>query len=159
MFTEYTYQDWQKMGGGAESARKIVESYRASDFFRRALDANRYFAGCNPTLDDKYLLKVQTREQKDADGLTRKVADTVRVVGNRVSSAFLRRFVCQQNQFLLGNGVTLEDAALKDRLGRGFDVKLQQIGEAALLHGVSYGWSPSARPAPCCPAAWGCWMN
>ena len=101
MFTEYTYQDWQKMGGGAENARKIVESYRASDFFRRALDANRYFAGCNPTLDDKYLLKVQTREQKDADGLTRKVADTVRVVGNRVSSAFLRRFVCQQNQFLL----------------------------------------------------------
>ena len=119
MFTEYTYQDWQRMGGGAESARKIVESYRASDFFRRALDANRYFAGCNPTLDDKYLLKVQTREQKDADGLTRKVADTVRVVGNRVSSAFLRRFVCQQNQFLLGNGVTLEDASLKDRLGRG----------------------------------------
>lgn len=140
MFTEYTYQDWQRIGGGAESARKIVESYRASDFFRRALDANRYFAGCNPTLDDKYLLKVQTREQKDADGLTRKVADTVRVVGNRVSSAFLRRFVCQQNQFLLGNGVTLEDAALKDRLGRGFDVKLQQIGEAALLHGVSYGY-------------------
>ena len=73
MFTEYTYQDWKKMGGGAKNARKIVESYRASDFFRRALDANRYFAGCNPTLDDKYMLKVQTREQKDADGLTRKV--------------------------------------------------------------------------------------
>ena len=54
MYTEYTYQDWQRMGGGPENARKIVESYKSSAFFLSALEANRYFAGENPTLDDKY---------------------------------------------------------------------------------------------------------
>ena len=140
MYTDYTYQDWLKMGGGAEAARKIVESYRSSDFFLAAIDANRYFDGCNPALDDKYLLRVETREVNAGDGEKMRYADTVRVAGNRVPSSFLRRFVCQQNQYLLGNGVTLKDAADKQRLGRGFDVKMQQVGEAALLHGVSYGY-------------------
>ena len=140
MYTDYTYQDWLKMGGGAEEARKIVESYRSSDFFQAAIDANRYFDGCNPALDDKYLLRVETREVNAGDGEKMRYADTVRVAGNRVPSSFLRRFVCQQNQYLLGNGVTLKDAAAKQRLGRGFDVKMQQVGEAALLHGVSYGY-------------------
>lgn len=140
MYTEYTYQDWLKMGGGPEIARKIVESYKASAFFVHALEANRYFIGENPTLDEKYQLKMQTRERTGGDGETLRYAEAVKVPGNRVPSSFLRRFVCQQNQFLLGNGVTLKDAAQKKRLGMGFDVKMQQIGEAALLHGVSYGY-------------------
>ena len=140
MYTDYTYQDWLKMGGGAKSARKIVESYKSSDFFRAAIEANRYFDGCNPALDDKYLLRVETREVNAGDGEKMRYADTVRVAGNRVPSSFLRRFVCQQNQYLLGNGVTLKDAEAKQRLGRGFDVKMQQLGESALLHGVSYGY-------------------
>lgn len=140
MYTDYTYQDWLRLGGGPEIARRIVEGYKASTFFARALEANRYFAGENPTLDSKYQLQVQTGEMVGPDGETVRYADMVKVPGNRVPSSFLRRFVCQQNQFLLGNGVTLADAAVKERLGRGFDVKLQQIGEAALLHGVSYGY-------------------
>ena len=140
MYTDYTYQDWLKMGGGAEAARKIVESYKSSDFFLAAIDSNRYFDGCNPALDDKYLLRVETREVNAGDGEKMRYAGKVRVAGNRVPSSFLRRFVCQQNQYLLGNGVTLKDAAAKQRLGRGFDVKMQQLGESALLHGVSYGY-------------------
>lgn len=141
MYTEYTYQDWQSMGGGAEVARKIVDNYKASAFFAAALNASRYFAGENPTLKDKYLLRIETREKKDPEtGLSIRTAERKEVVGNRVASAFLRRFVCQQNQFLLGNGVVLKDSTLKDRLGRGFDVVLQQLGEKALLHGVSYGY-------------------
>lgn len=140
MFTAYTYQDWLKLGGGPEAAKAVVESYKASAFFRQALKANRYFAGENPTLDSKYLMQVQTREQTGEDGFTRRYADTVQVPGNRVSSSFLRRFVCQQNQYLLGNGVTLADTEQKKRLGRAFDVAIQQIGENALIHGVSYGY-------------------
>lgn len=140
MYTDYTYQDWQRMGGGPENARRIVESYKASAFFHGALMASEYFSGHNPTLDNKYLLKIQTKEERDEDGFVTKKADFVSFPGNRVPSNFLRRFVCQQNQFLLGNGVTLENTALKKRLGRGFDVILQQVGERALLHGVSYGY-------------------
>ncbi len=140
MYTEYTYQDWLQMGGGPENARKIVGGYKASAFFLHALEANRYFIGENPTLDEKYQLQIRTREKKETDGETIRYAEKAKVPGNRVPSSFLRRFVCQQNQFLLGNGVTLKDSAQKDRLGHGFDVKMQQIGEEALLHGVSYGY-------------------
>lgn len=140
MYTTYTYQDWQAMGGGGENARKIVQSYRTSEFFRDALKANRYFNGDNPTLDDKYLLRIATTETVDDNGIKQRYARQQEVVGNRVSSSFIRRFVCQQNQYLLGNGVTLDDAATKARLGAGFDNVLQQIGERALLHGVCYGY-------------------
>lgn len=140
MYTDYTYQDWQTMGSGPENARKIVDSYRASAFFQDALSASRYFDGENPTLSDKYVVRVKVREQKNEDGFTKNIAERVEVAGNRIPSSFLRRFVCQQNQFLLGNGVVLQDSALKDRLGRAFDVVLQQLGEKALLHGVSYGY-------------------
>ena len=68
MYTDYTYQDWQRMGGGPENARRIVESYKASAFFHGALMASEYFSGHNPTLDNKYLLKVQTKEERDEDG-------------------------------------------------------------------------------------------
>lgn len=140
MYTDYTYQDWQRLGATPEVARKIVDGYRGSAFFHEALAADRYFAGFNPTLEDKYLLRIQTTEQKNEDGLTIRRAETVKVPGNRVPSSFLRRFVCQQNQYLLGNGVTLKDTAQKDRLGRAFDVALQQLGEHALVQGVSYGY-------------------
>lgn len=140
MYTEYTYQDWQKLGGDEETARRIVESYKSSDFFNAAVQANRYFGGCNPELDKKYMLRVQTREVEQSDGEKMRCAETVKVAGYRVPSSFLRRFVCQQNQYLLGNGVTLSSEAEKHRLGQGFDVMLQQVGEAALLHGVSYGY-------------------
>lgn len=140
LFTEYTYQDWIALGGGGENARRIVQSYRGSEFFADALAANRYFDGENPTLDEKYLVKIQTRNVKDADGVEIQYAEQKNVIGCRISSSFLRRFVCQENQFLLGNGVTLESAEQKKRLGLGFDQIMQQLGERALLHGVSYGY-------------------
>lgn len=140
MYTDTTYQDWLATARDGDEARRIVQNYRSSAFFKAALEANRYFDGENPTLDDKYLLRIQTHEAVDAEGMTVRRAEQHRVVGNRVSSSFLRRFICQENQYLLGNGVTLESAEQKKRLGFGFDKVLQQIGENALLHGVSYGY-------------------
>ena len=140
MFTDITYQDWLQTARTAEDARGIVRKYKASAFFRAALEADRYFRGENPTLDSKYLLRVRTTQREDEHGMVTRAARQEEVVGNRISSSFLRRFVCQQNQYLLGNGVTLKDETQKQRLGAGFDTALQMIGERALLHGVSYGY-------------------
>ena len=140
LYTVYTYQDWLKMGANEAAARTIVTNYRNSTFFFNALTADRYFAGENPMLDDKWQLKVSSEEARDADGFVTRKAVQKKVAGNRISSSFLRRFILQQNQFLLGNGVTLDSPETKTRLGMGFDTVLQQIGEKALLHGVAYGY-------------------
>lgn len=138
MFTAYTYQDWE---AAAENERpqlleKVIRAYKASDDFKRALMATRYFNAENDAVHEKVMLKARSYLTKDG-----KAAFTHEtIVGNRIVSNFLFRFVTQQNQYLLGNGVTLSDGAQKEKLGLGFDKQLEQMGEKALLHGVCWAY-------------------
>lgn len=157
MFTTYTWQDWQEKGfdkvesgDSAAQAKKlefilsIIRSYKATDEFRRALEANSYFDGTNPLVMKKVILRGEAAEvEVELDNGSKKKTLTTRnkeLVGNRIPSKFFFRFVTQQNQYLLGNGVTLEDVDDKERLGFGFDKALQQIGEKALVHGTGWGF-------------------
>ncbi len=127
--------------------------YKRSDVFRQMLRLSRYFRGENPSLDDKYMLRFNsTTEEKtetDAAGneIKRKVIRPVRqqIAGNRIASGMIARLVIQRNQFLLGGGVTMANPEDKQRLGYGFDRALQQLGELALVQGVSYGFWTGAR--------------
>ena len=76
----------------------------------------------------------------EGTGKVKKTNRTERIDGNRVFSSFFSRFVIQQNQFLLANGVTLKDEKIKKRLGIGFDKTLERLGEKALTHGVAWGF-------------------
>lgn len=92
----------------------------------------------------KELLKADVIKTSTTDSsghvVTKKTLKNNSISGNRVSSNFLFRFVVQQNQMLLGNGVTLANDDLKKKLGRGFDTRLQETGENALLQGVAWGY-------------------
>ena len=146
MFTTYTYQDWLDTPEWErpELLEKIITAYKTSPDFRGALEARAYFRGENPTVMGKVILEkgVAKVESRDEEG--RKVTKMINldkpVVGARVPAAFLFRLVTQQNQFLLANGVTLESEGQKKRLGLGFDKAMEQIGEHALLAGVSWGF-------------------
>lgn len=146
MFTEYTYQDWEQTPDWKrpELIRKIIGSYKASHDFTYALTALEYFKGENPVVCSKVILRngVYTMDSTDDTGhkVTRTVKREKAIVGARLPASFLFRFVTQQNQFLLGNGVTLESDKVKQRLGVGFDKTMEQIGERALLGGVSWGF-------------------
>lgn len=140
MYTTYTYQDWLAMGGGGETASLIVQSYRRSEFFRTAMDNAMRFNGDNPELAKKYRVQIQTTEKKDANGIVHKKAQRLNAPGYRIATSMLFRFVCQQVQYLLSNGVTLENAETKARLGMGFDKALQEMDERAILQGVCYGY-------------------
>lgn len=59
---------------------------------------------------------------------------------HKVASNYFNRFVTQENQYLLGNGMTLEKEANKKKLGDKFDVALQKAGRNALVQGVCFGF-------------------
>ena len=142
MYTDVTYQDWEQTPDFERPAllMKIIDGYKGTPDFRMGLVANEYFRAENPEVSAKYLLRPTTVEVRDENGKVRKTNRTEKITGNRVYSSFFSRFVIQQNQYLLANGVTLDDEETKKRLGLGFDKALERLGEKALVHGVAWGF-------------------
>lgn len=58
----------------------------------------------------------------------------------KLCSNFFNRFVTQENQYLLGNGVSWNDPKTGEKLGKDFDTKLQTAGHEALISGVAFGF-------------------
>lgn len=143
MYTVYTYQDWMDT---PENKRldfllSVIGSYSRSDEFRSALTANAYFRSENEEIAKKYVMQPTRFETVDDEtgNIKREIGEKA-IVGARVFSNFFFRFVTQQNQYLLGNGVTLDDARTKANLGLGFDKALEHVGERALVQGVCWGF-------------------
>lgn len=143
MFTTFTYQDYliaRASGGTEEFLLRCVEAYRHSPDYLQAEEASAYFRGQNRAIMEKYLLETRVETVTDERGRTRRVSRPVRVQGNRLPCGFFRRAVKQLNQYLLSGGVYLKSAATKRLLGPGFDKALEQLGECALVQGVSWGF-------------------
>ena len=140
MYTDLTYQDYLQSPDRRSFLTEAVTRYKTSAFFRDCLTATAYFRGENTAVARKTILRARRVETRDARGRSRSRAELKDVVGNRVGSSFLHRFVVQQNQYLLSNGVQLGSAAAKRRLGTDFDAQLSRMGEKALLHGVCWGF-------------------
>jgi len=159
MFTRYTYEDWLAAPDDKrELLTAVIGAYKGSVEFQTALTAQRYFEGDNDEIKNKYVVQLDSYETSVAvldpstgepipDPATGKplmekklVKKEVKVAGTRLPSGFFFRFVTQQNQHLLANGVTLGDAELKKRLGRSFDTALSRMGECALVDGVCWGF-------------------
>lgn len=58
----------------------------------------------------------------------------------KLCSNFFYKFVTQENQYLLGNGVTWSEDSAKKKMGDTFDGKLQEAGYESLIAGVSFGF-------------------
>lgn len=140
IFTNITWQDWQSSPNHEELLLAAIEAYKLSAPFARALEAANYFRGHNSAVARKTILRACKLESRDASGRRRVRSGTEDVVGNRIGSGFLFRFITQQNQFLLSNGCVLEDSEVKRSLGADFDHQLSMLGERALIHGVAWGY-------------------
>ncbi|MCH5288258.1 MAG: phage portal protein [Christensenellaceae bacterium] len=139
MFTEITWQDWLAAADPTALTLKAIDRYKASRTFARALEASCYFRGENTAVARKTVLRARKIETRDASGRKRIRSATQDVVGNRIPSGFLFRFVTQQNQYLLSEGVGLP-GDIRPRLGADFDQQLELLGEKALLHGTAWGY-------------------
>lgn len=61
---------------------------------------------------------------------------------HKLPSNYYNRFNVQENQYLLGNGVSFNSDKTKKSLGtkkKAFDTQIQKLGKSALTHRVAYG--------------------
>ena len=129
----YTYQDFESVGL-SEKARIVfiqsaVAKHQDTEEYRTAKDAEAYYAKHNVTIDryQKFLRDVFGRKIPDYFGANFKI-----------KTAFFRRFVIQQTQYVLSNGVTFEKKETKDKLGLDFDYQLQKAAKKALIDRVAF---------------------
>ena len=105
--------------------------HKSSAMYKIAFDAEEYDRQRNVTIMSYQKLLYTISGQAVPDNYT---------ANHKVASNFFNRFVTQENQYLLGNGMTLDDQKAKEKLGADFDTRLQKAGRNALVQGVAFGF-------------------
>lgn len=130
-----TYRDLINVGEREEDRMRFVRSaiskHMASDAYRIAKTAEAYNERRNTTI---------VTYQKLLYTMTGEAVEDIYSPNYKLASGFFKRFVTQQVQYLLGNGVSWGDPATGERLGVDFDAKLQQLAKKALIGGVAFGF-------------------
>ena len=130
-----TYQDLLALGENETERMSFIiaaiNEHKTSEMCKVALDAQEYAKHKNTTITNYQKLLYTITGQAVPDNYT---------ANHKCVSNFFDYFITQENQYLLGNGVTFTDDKTKDKLGKDFDTKVQQAGEAALVDGVSFGF-------------------
>ena len=130
MFTEFTFNDYLEVEetGRLNFILNCIEIYKNSNFFKKGLEAEKYFKAENIEINNRKTSRMTKSGKKFTYSKNMTISD------------FFYRFVLQQNQFLLANGVQLKDHQEKSKLGFGFDKILETMGEKSLVHGVCWGF-------------------
>ena len=129
------YQDLEALGNDErarmEFVQDLVKSHVSSDAYKIAEVAEKYYSKRNPTIEafQKVLYTAKGEAYRDLFSSNFKL-----------KTLFFRRFVIQQVQYVLSNGVTFEQSTAKERLGASFDNQLQKLAKKAMVDGVSYGF-------------------
>lgn len=130
-----TYQDLLK---AQENNAKMVDfvhraivEHRTTKFYKDAAVATEYFRKRNKTI---------VEFQKMLYTVTGKAIPDNVSANYKLRSTFFNRFLIQQNQYLLGNGITWTEESTKEKLGSDFETQVEVAGEKALVGGVSFGF-------------------
>lgn len=130
-----TYQDLETLGtndkGRADFVKALVREHCGSVKYKVAKTAEYYYAKRNITIEkfQRFLYTANGQAYPDLFSANYKL-----------KTLFFRRFVIQQVQYVLSNGVTFENKETKDRLGMDFDSKFQQLAKKAMVDGVAFGF-------------------
>jgi hypothetical protein len=132
----YTYNDLLDIGENEKQRMEFVLSaireHKGSDLYKTAYDAELYYKHQNPTI---------MRYQKYVyNAFGAKVPD-IWSPNNKIASNWYNYFTTQAVSYMLGNGVTFgKKEATKDKLGKDFDKKVQDIATHAKNGGVAFGF-------------------
>lgn len=130
-----TYQDFLKSQSDgirvADFVKRVINDHKSSEAYRTAWIANEYNEHRNVTI---------ANYQKLLYSISGKAVPDNYSANYKLKSNFFNRFITQENQFLLGNGVKWGNEKTGEKLGEDFDTKLQDAGEKALVHKVAFGF-------------------
>ena len=130
-----TYQDLTSVGEVEQKRMDFVldaiRQHKASEAYGIAKDAELYASGRNATI---------MNYQKLLYTLTGKAVPDNYSANHKCASGFFKRFVTQEAAYLLGNGITFENDATKDKLGKNIDSVLYKGAKSALIQAVSFGF-------------------
>lgn len=138
MMNTYTYQDLLNVGNSDKErmnfVRDCIAQHKSSDAYKTAYIADQYNRHKNVTIAEyqKLLYTVSGKAIPDNWSANFKMA-----------CRHFHRFIVQENQFLLANGVSWKNKDTSDRLGTQdcqFDTQLALCAKNALIHGVSFGF-------------------
>ena len=129
-----TFQDLQAIGE-SETERmafvlQCINEHKASPAYKIAADAELYYRHLNPTIMKAQKLVYDLMGQAHVD---------MWASNTKIPCRYYFYLVTQAVQFLLGNGVSFNDASTKDKLGKDFDYNIQRAATFAMNGGVSFG--------------------
>ena len=132
----YTYNDLLDIGENEKQRMEFVLSaireHKGSDLYKTAYDAELYYKHQNPTI---------MRYQKYVSNAFGAKVPDIWSHNNKIASNWYNYFTTQAVSYLLGNGVTFgKKEATKDKLGKDFDKKVQDIATHAKNGGVAFGF-------------------
>lgn len=134
-----TYQDFLDVKDKGDKERmaftqSVINDHKNSDLYREAYIADQYNRHRNVTITEYQKLLYTVTGKAIPDNIS---------ANFKMACRHFHRFIMQENQFLLGNGVTWESDSTKDKLGTDrvpFDNQLQEAGLKALWGSVSFGF-------------------
>lgn len=127
-----TYQDLLKNTNPiADFVLSVIQDHKNSDDYKLACIAKEYNDEKNTTIMQYQRLLYELSGEAVPDNYS---------ANHKMCSNFFNIFITQENQYLLGNGVSWGKQDTKKKLGKDFDTRLQEAGNNALIDKVAFGF-------------------
>lgn len=130
-----TFQDLERVGENQKDRAKFckdaIGEFRTSRMYLEAQAGDAYYNKHNLTIE---------RYQKTITTLSGAQRPDYISANYKLKTLFFRRLVSQQVNYVLGNGVTLQDTKNKEKLGKDFDFKLMTCAKMAMSAGIAFGF-------------------
>lgn len=119
----------QDEGRRKKFAFEVIEDHKGSTAYKVAAIAEKYYAKKNVTI---------MAFQKVLYNMHGQAVPDMWSANYKLRTHFFRRFVTQQVQYVLANGVTFQEETTKEKLGRKFDTQIQKAAKKAMVDGVAF---------------------
>ena len=128
-----TYQNLAAIRENESNVKKFVfdaiDEHKRSPAYKAASIAEKYYARKNITIMAFQKMLYNMKGQAVPDMWS---------ANYKLRTHFFRRFVTQQVQYVLSNGVTFHEKDTKKKLGKTFDTQMQKAAKKAMVDHVSF---------------------